>query len=251
MLLSNYQAYYNEAWTIRPLEVQDANPEDEVTVWYDWGDGTAMTMGDPDDNYAATHTYAATGTFTMTVYADDGEGHNISKTASVAVKERNRQASVERIILSPDKEEYSVDETITFTVTVTDLEGDNVTVTIEYGDGDSDEKVVDLEPKVDTNVTFEHAYSEADDEYEVSAIADDGLTHATEPVPEVITIVVKADAFPWAYAALGVIALLAAIVAAAMLMKRRKKGPTDLIPEDSGGMEGMAPPEEENPPPSE
>lgn len=253
IILSNYQAYFEEPKTIRPLEVQDANPEDEITVWFEWGDGSPMSMGDPDDGYSATHTYSATGAFTLTVYADDGEPeHNVSKTSTVNVDERNRQAVVERITLSPDKEEYSVDETISFSVTVADLEGDNVTVRIEFGDGESDEAVVDLVAKVDTNVTFEHAYSSGDKEYVVNATADDGLEHANATLPkESVTVVVSETAFPWALAIGAAVAILAAVVVAAMLMKRKKKGATDMPSEDVGGMEGMAPPDEPMPPPTE
>ncbi|UCE80732.1 MAG: PKD domain-containing protein, partial [Methanobacteriota archaeon] len=45
ILLSSYDAIYGEPKTIRPLEVTDVNG-DEITVWYDWGDGSAMSMGD-------------------------------------------------------------------------------------------------------------------------------------------------------------------------------------------------------------
>ena len=250
LLQSSYQAYWAEPKTIRPLLVQDANPEDEVTVWFDWGDESPMSMGDPDDGYAATHTYSAEGLFTLTAYADDGQpDHNVSQTALVKVDERNKQAAVERIVLTPDKEEYSVNELITFSVTVSDLEGDNVTVTIQFGDGESDEAVVDLVAKEDMNVTFEHAYGSSG-EYEVNVTVDDGFTHVDAELPyEQATITVSKPATNWALVAGVAVAVLAAIIAAAMLMKRRKKGAVDMPPEPTGGMEGMAPPVEEQPPP--
>lgn len=251
ILQSSYRAYFGEPKTIQPLEVQDANPEDEIAVWFDWGDGSPMSMGDPDNYHAATHTYNATSAYTLTVYADDGEpDHNVSETATVNVIERNRQAAVERISLSPEKEEYSVDEVITFSVTVSDLEGGNVTVRIEYGDGESDEVVIGLVAKVDTNLTFEHAYSSSG-EYEVKATADDGFDHEEVELPsESVTIIVSKPSINMALVAGIVIAVLAIIVAAAMLMKRRKKGAVDMPSEDTEGMEGMAPPVEEPPPPS-
>jgi ABC-type transport system substrate-binding protein len=252
VILTSYLAYYGEPKTIRPLEAYDPNVEDEVTVWFDWGDGTPMSMGDPDDGYAAAHTYNETGSFTLTIYADDGEPeHNVSRTATVTVKERNTQATIERIAVEPDKDEYSTGEMLTFIVTVADLEGDNVTVRIEYGDGEDDEMIVKLVAKTDMNLTFEHAYDSSGSKV-VNATVDDGFTHEDTELPvETITIEISKSSFPWALAIGGILGALIIIAAVAMLMKRKKKGPSD-VPSDAGGMEGMAmaPPEEELPPSS-
>lgn len=242
---SSYTVTYGEPATIQPWEAYDPDG-DEFTVTYDWGDESAMSVGDPDNGYAATHTYNETGSFTLTIYADDGEPeHNVSWTATVVVKEGNTQASVERITLSPDKDEYSVDETIAFSVTVSDLEGDNVTVYIDFGDGETDERAVDLDATVDEIVIFEHAYG-SEGEYVVNATVDDGALHEDPTLPsESITVTVTKSGISMLVVVGGIAAVLvAAIVAAMLLMKRKKKGtPEELA--DMGGMEGgMAPPEE-------
>ena len=248
IIQESYQPFWSEPWTIRPVEVSDSDVGDVVTVWYDWGDETPMTEGDPDDGYAGTHTYMAAEDYTLTVYADDGKpGHNVSKTASVSVEQRNYQAVIEDIEISPDKDEYSTDETITVILTVSDLEGDNVTISIDFGDGNTDQVVMDLEKAVDTEVTFEHAYSSSGD-YHIVVTADDGFDHPDPPASETVTIEVVAPGLSWALIAGIAVAVLAAIAIAAMLMKRRKKGGPE-VPEGPGGMEGMAPPEESPPPP--
>lgn len=248
VILDNYGARWGEPVTIQPLEVSDPD-DDELTVWYDWGDESEMSVGDPDDEYAATHTYDETGVFTLTVYADDGKApeHNVSKTSTVTVSESNTQAALERITLSPVKDEYSIDEIITFSVVVSDLEGDSVTVHIDFGDGETDERAVDLVAKEDKNVTFEHAY-DSDDEYVVNATVDDGELHEDPTLPwETITVNVGSDSNILLYigAVLGI--LVAVVVVAMLLMKRKKKGVAE-VPSDMGGMEGMAPPEEQTPP---
>jgi ABC-type transport system substrate-binding protein len=236
---TTYVAKYSVETRIQPLSVSDPDG-DEFTVWYDWGDDT-VSMGDPADSYAGTHTYMDVGTFMLKVSVDDGTV-NVSKFANVTVGEVNEKAILEDITVSPLKDEYAKGETITFTVTISDLEGDNVTVTMDFGDGTTDDEVVDLVAKVDTEVVFTHAY-ETDGDFTVTAEVDDGQPHS-DPNPDVETvdITVVKDALNLALIAGIILAILVAIVVVALLLKRRKggKAPTEL-----GGMEGMsASPEE-------
>ncbi|MEW5748355.1 MAG: PKD domain-containing protein [Candidatus Thermoplasmatota archaeon] len=241
---SSFSAKYNVEMSFAPLSVTDADG-DELTAWYDWGDGTGMTMGDPDEMYAANHTYTDTGTFTLSLYVDDGNGHNETVTATVSVSEANYKAILEAMTISPDKDEYAIGEELTFSVRVSDLEGDEVTVVIEFGDGATDEETVDLTPGEDSTVEFTHAY-EADGEFTVNATVDDGLEHADSVLSEkTADVTVAADATNWAlYIGIALLLIVVVAVVALILMKRKKGAKGEL-----GGMEGMAPAEE--PPPAQ
>jgi len=243
---SSFDAVYNVERSYAPLLVVD-DDGDELTAWYDWDDGTAMSLGDSAAEYAATHTYMDVGTFTLTLYVDDGNGHNVSMTAEVGVSESNSKPAVETIALDPVQDEYDTGQTITFVVTVSDLEGEELTVVIEFGDGATDEQTVDTEEMEDTDVTFTHAYDEAG-EYKVNATADDGMDHSDPTLASDSTELTVASSGGISLALVAGIAiiLIAAIVAAMLLMKRKKgKGG----PQSAGGMEGMTIAEEPPPQP--
>jgi hypothetical protein len=239
---SSFDVDYNVPTSFAPLSVTDPDG-DEMTVWYSWGDGTPMTMGDPDDGYAAEHTYTDVGTFTLTIYVDDGQGNNETAEAEVNVEEANIQAVVETLTVSPDKDEYGIDETITFTVKVSDLEGDEVTVVIEFGDGTTDEETVDLEPGTEYEVEFTHAYG-ADGDYTVNATVDDGEDHADDTLDEkTAEITVVSEGVSMLLVGGILLLLVVIVIVAVLLMKRKKKA----APGELSGMEGMAPAEESPP----
>ncbi|MCU0860557.1 MAG: PKD domain-containing protein, partial [Thermoplasmata archaeon] len=244
-LQSAYSAVYNQEFTAAPSLCED--PEgDDITVWYDFGDETDMEMGAGiDEYYVGSHTYMTIGSFTMTVYADDGNGNNVSATASVTVTESNLKPTVVRIVKDPALSTYEIGQEITFNVTVKDPEGDTVTVDIDFGDGTSDTEEVETEANTEVTVEFTHAYEEGGVDYTVTVNATDGMDHSdASPASKTTTVVIepKAADNTALYIALGVIAIVA-VLAALLLMKRKKKGQTS----EGGGMEGMAPPE---PPPS-
>jgi hypothetical protein len=239
-LQSAYSALYNRTFSVQPISVSDAEG-DEVTVWYDWGDGSEMTMGDSTDNYSAQHVYSAVETFYMTVSADDGQGNNKSKTAPVTVLEANYRPSVVSVTKSPLKAKYVVDETIQFNVSVADIEGDTITLEIDFGDGsDTMTAVIDVEPGVVEVVRFNHSYSEANaDAYTVMAYANDSMDHSEMTrLSSSTSVFVETEGGLSTLAIVGIVAVLAIIVllVAYMLMKR-KKGKTE-----DAGMEGMNPP---------
>jgi peptide/nickel transport system substrate-binding protein len=240
-LQTSYSAYWMVPETITPVSVTDEDG-DELTVWFDWGDESAMTKGDPEADYGATHTYESTGLFALEVFVNDGMGHNESETSSVTVTDPNFRPSIS-ILRSPAKAEYYPGETVYFNVTVTDFEGDNVTVTIDFDDGsDVETEEVDLEAGVAEVVSFTHEYT-VTGSYDVVASVEDDIDHADTAPIEATTnfnIVDEPSEGLSTMAIIGIVVAIAiiALLAAFLLIKRKKKGG-----EGVAGMEGMAPPE--------
>ena len=242
---SSFTAVYNVPQQYQPVDITDADG-DTITVWYNWGDGTPMTMGAADRPWAANHTYTATGSFQLTISADDGMGHNVSAERTATVVEANKRATA---TMNADKNEITAGETVMFTVSVGDFEGDSSTVKIEFGDGTTDIKEdVDLDPQVRVLVYFNHTFDTAG-VFKVNVTADDGQDHYNKTLYgdiETITVAKKSTSL-LLIAGIG-IAVVVAILAAVMLMKRKKKGGEGMVMEGGSGMEGMAPPEEPPPP---
>jgi len=250
---SAYGASRNVSVTITPLRCLD-NDTDPLEVWYDWGDGT-WSQGDAGAGYAGTHKYMVPDNYTLTVYANDGQGHNVSKSATVIVTD-NLKPMLVSLTKAPAKTEYNETEQITFTVVVKDYEGDQVNLTVEFGDGEK--AYSEFTPTANTNTTrtFTHTYGEGSgriDVYRVNVTAKDNKTHYSMVWSTITTTVkVKVEvqppekkAFPWALVVGIAIPLIIVIaVVAFLLMKRKKKGGA----EEKGAMEGMAPPEQ---PPTE
>ncbi len=240
---SSYVAVFNAVFSVTPISVSDAD-DDTVTVWYDWGDETPVTMGEDAPTYTGNHTYMTGGTVTLVAYADDGQGHNSTASASVNIQDANSKPSAS-VVVFPSKSTYDTDETITFTVTCSDDEGDTVTVNISFGDGAYDTETIATDPDVEENVTFTHAYS-ATGTYDWTVTVMDDVLHADMNWQEAPgTIVVEKISTGISMALIGgIVAILAIVIIAALyfLMKKRKKSDGG----SGGGMEGMAPPE---PPP--
>jgi ABC-type transport system substrate-binding protein len=229
---------------------QVSDPDgDPLSVWYDWGDGTPMTMGDSANDYAATHTYVAIGQRTLTIYADDGQGHNVSATTTVEISEANFKPQVQSITKSPAKQTYAVDEEITFAITVSDYEGDTINLTVDFGDGTTPHsESVNLTPQVNKVVNVTHAYSEGNaTAYTVTATATDGKIHSDPaPAEKTTTVLVEVQGGGGGgisnaamYAAIAIVAIVIVALLAFMLMKRKKKGP-----ETSAPASGVAMPKE-------
>jgi ABC-type oligopeptide transport system substrate-binding subunit len=227
---------------------QVSDPDgDTLSVWYDWGDGTPMTMGNPADN-TATHTYMAIGQRTLTIYADDGQGHNVSATATVEISEANFKPQIQSIVKNPSKQTYAVDEEITFAITVSDYEGDTITLAVDFGDGSTpNTQSVVLTPQVNKVVNVTHAYSEGNSTaYTVTVSATDGKVHSDpSPAQRTTTVLVEVQGgggggiSSAVYAAIAIIAIAIVALLAFMLMKRKKKGP-----ETSAPASGVAMPKE-------
>ena len=242
---STFSALYDVERSYQPVSLTDEE-DDTITVWYDWGDGSAWTMGgDVDEAYAAVHTYMATGTFTLTVYADDGMGNNVSDVATVTVSEANQRTGIS---LKADLYEITTGGSVMFTVNVSDLEKDNVTIAISYGDGTTGTANVKFGTTSYFVVFFNHTFEESGT-FVVNATADDGQSHSNTTLKmDTKTITVNKKGISLALIGGIAIAVIAAIVAAVLLMKRKKKGGSADGMESVSGMEGMALAEEPPPP---
>ena len=224
---------------------------DDVSVWYEWGDGTE-SAGDDENDYKGTHVYSVTGNVTLTAYADDntGEpGHNVSTTTTVTVS-FNRRPETKSLTVSPASGPYYVGSTLTFNVTVSDREGDEVTVKMNFGDGSAVlmTTVTPSSAGANVTVTFTHTYDAAETYY-IVAWAEDGYDHPSPEwlsLPRTVTISEEprgdADTSWVLIAGIGLL-ILVVVVVVAMLLKKRKGGKVDGgAGESSGDMEGMAAP---------
>jgi hypothetical protein len=249
-------AQYNVTKKFVPTSVSDPDG-DALEVFWDWGDGSAWTMGDPLDSYSASHKYSIVDTVTMTAYANDGNGHNVSATSEITVSEANYKPSLVSIVKDPSRSSYWSGTQVNFTITVFDNEGDELTITVGYGIAGAANPVtqtVTVTPmaqenkEVMVNLTFTTAGT-----YEVSATVTDGQDHSDPTYDSKSTNAVVVAPLPpttdggdngniMLYAGVGIVAALLVIGLVLLLMKR-KKGP-EAASKPEGGMEGMAPPQE-------
>jgi ABC-type transport system substrate-binding protein len=250
MLQSSFTAYYNQTFSVKPITISDPDG-DAMMIWYDWGDHSPMTMGNA--TYVGTHVYKKLGTYTINVSVDDGNGHNVTKSALVTVTDANLKPTIQTWTVAPVKAQYVLGETIWFNLTVKDLEGDPVNITIDFGDGTPTVvRLVTLTPNTNSSVvSFTHSFSEINaNGYTVRVTVSDSMDHADMTWAS-STAIVKVETKPGKGGISGttlgiIVAVIAAIVILlAVLMMWRKKG---LTKAESGGMEGIAPPE---PPPPE
>jgi len=155
---------------------------DLVSVWYDWGDGTPMTAGDPVADYTSSHTYVEQGAYTLSAYAEDGEGNNASDSASVSVSDGNLRPTVISFGVVDSQDYYAPGETLLLAATVDDAEGDLVHVTIDFGDGSIVETLSrDLDPDVPSEFEFSHAYAVGSDtRYTATLEVTDDAFHTVE-----------------------------------------------------------------------
>jgi len=246
-------ARYNATFSMEPTQVADTDG-DTVTVWYDWGDDSAMTAGDPLNAYAASHVYHVTGVLTVTVWADDGTGlagHNVSQSADITISQNLIPQFRGAVTKTPSKVAYNQSESITFAFTVWDYEGDNLTLVIQWGDGAVTTET--HKPAADTNYTWNvsHAYAVGNtDPYVLNATLKDDMDHyqQTWQIAHSNVQVNKPSAptepkggTNWALiGGIGAIIIVALVIIAVLLMKRKKGG--EKAEETAGGMEGMAPP---------
>jgi uncharacterized protein YndB with AHSA1/START domain len=252
VIQTTLSAMYNATFTMEPTLLQD-NDTDPLSVWYDWGDSSELTAGDPLNSYAASHVYNETGVLTVTVYADDGTGyvgHNVSKSADITISQNLIPQFKGAITKSPSKASYNQSETITFSFTVWDYEGDSLTLSIQWGDGAVN--TYTHTPAANANYTWNvtHAFAVGKtDVYVVNATLQDDQDHYQQTW-QVAHTNVKVDkpttpggddegATNWALIG-GIAAIIIVVIIIAALMMRKKKGPE--TQEGPGGMEGMAPP---------
>ena len=132
------------------INVSVSDPDtDPVTVTWDWGDGartvnvTGPLVTRADLN--VTHQYSAslfplnetprTVNFAITVYVDDGVGHNVSYASDASFDTELDNAPGFDAIFNPDlRIRYKVNEVIPFEVRVTDPEGDPIEMYWDFDD---------------------------------------------------------------------------------------------------------------------
>ncbi|UCE80618.1 MAG: hypothetical protein JSV94_05545 [Methanobacteriota archaeon] len=256
-LAGSYSAMYNETFTITPMVISDADGDD-LTVWYDWGDGSPMTEGDVD--YAASHEYHEVAIFTLKAYVDDGisePDHNVSATAQVTVGS-NLKPTINELPKYSPTENTTVGVEITFTVNVSDPEGDPMVVKIIFGDSQNvnEETVNNMGSSENFTVTLTHTYT-ASGKFDVKVWVEDDKDHE-DPAWSERTLTLTIDPIQddedddgglstVAIAAIGLLAIIAAVAVAVLLLKR-KKGSEPELPEDESSPEQMAEPPPPEPP---
>lgn len=184
---SSYSSAVGELLTVTPHDI--VNPSgSELTFWYDWGDGTEATTGDPLSGHAASHTYDAAGQFVLQVSMDD-DGDNTTRTASVDVVDNNAEPLLVDLEADPVKDVYLPGEGIVFYLTVADGEGDSVTASMEVPDlGLDSSQVSDTEPGEPVTFMFEVVFEEGREEpYTVVFCARDDAEHVESDWPTLST----------------------------------------------------------------
>lgn len=137
----------------------DPNPGDTISYTWSWGDGSLASTG-----ASASHTYAATGTYVITLTATDGWGRAASTTKTVVLAEPvgNRAPTV---VFSPTCTGLTCAMNSTGTV---DPDGDAITYSWSWGDGTA----------VSTAAAPSHTYAIAGT-YTISLTVRDGWGRTT------------------------------------------------------------------------
>ena len=248
ILQSHYTAFYNKTTTVAPVALSDPDG-DTLAVWYDWGDGSALTRGNATN--VGSHVYKSTGTFMVNVSVNDSMGHNETRSRDLTVSESNLRPDIVSFTYAPLRAKNYVGDEFWFNVTVKDYEGNTVNLTINFGDNTSDYKQMSLTPNTNSSVqTFTHSYSAVElDGYTVVVSVSDSMDHFdSTPKQSKATIIIskKPSGGGMSAAVFGAIAavVIVVVVLLAVLIMRRK-GPKEA---ETGGMEGMTPPEPQPPP---
>nr|WP_243436148.1 PKD domain-containing protein [Acanthopleuribacter pedis] len=114
--------------TNTPFSIEGEDPEgDPITFSWDFGDGSAPVIG-----ANVNHRYTETGTFTVTVTLDDGNGGIATFTREVEVLAQNRYPDIQNVSFPSSA---VVNTSVTFTAEATDPDGDAITFTWAFGDG--------------------------------------------------------------------------------------------------------------------
>ena len=179
-LQESYAIVWNEPLLVTPIDI--INPSgSELYFWYDWGDDSPITAGNPAEDHSASHAYSTVDDFTMTVWAADDYDNNVSETATVHVVDGNAKPVVRSLSASPTYDYYVPGATISFDVEVSDAEGDTVTVTV-YIDSLGVEMSDSGTPDPGSSIVISLDYTcpvSREEPYVVEAEAADGEDHFT------------------------------------------------------------------------
>ncbi|CAM2069558.1 PKD domain-containing protein [Sulfidibacter corallicola] len=114
--------------TNTPFSIEAEDPEgDPITFTWDFGDGSATVTG-----AAVNHSFSATGTYTVTVTLDDGQGGISTFSRDVEVLAQNRYPDITRAEIPGAA---TVGVAVDFHVEASDPDGDTITYAWEFGDG--------------------------------------------------------------------------------------------------------------------
>ena len=128
-LMGSYSTVWNESISVSPIDIDNPTGS-ELSFWYDWGDDTELTPGNPADGYSASHTYLVPDDYLLQVWVADEHDNNVSESAVVHVEDGNAKPSVHSLAIEPSYEYYSAEDTIDIIVEAIDDEGDEVTVVV-------------------------------------------------------------------------------------------------------------------------
>lgn len=141
--------------------------KDNLTVTWSFGDGTwayNWTGGVNESRMLMqAHNYTHWGpppnyTFTVTVWADDRMGHNVTTSAEIFVGSANEPPQVSAVLLLANNTVHAND-TFSLRINVSDPEGDPINITVDWGDGNVTSVANDtMMPAVDYTLTLTHSY---------------------------------------------------------------------------------------------
>lgn len=160
----------------------DYPPESEVVVWYDWGDGSAWSASTQEEGFGATHVYTVVGEYTLTAFAVDDHGSNVSDSAQVIVHQPDlyEVPSITSVAVSPEGDYVLPGVEVTLTVEVVDAEGGLLTVECDFGDGSAASTLSQdlVGPGEAASFEFVHVYATGSDTaYTATVTAKDGDEH--------------------------------------------------------------------------
>lgn len=141
---------------------------DNLTVTWSFGDGTWATNWTGRANESNTlmqaHNYTHWGpppnyTYTVTVWADDGMGHNVTASTEIFVGSANEPPLVSADLLLTNNTVHAND-TFTLRINASDPEGDPIWISVDWGDGNITTRTNDtMLPGVNYTLALTHSYS--------------------------------------------------------------------------------------------
>jgi len=172
------------------------------------------------------HTYAAAGTYTIRLTADNGIFARTA-TGTVTIQAAgNLRPTIVPIVA--DKTTGLAPLQVNFTLAGHDPDGGDLTFTINYDDGSAPEArtVTNVAPNADATATFTHRYTAVGSHFATGNVSDGELVSTNERIEIVVQSVQTtppSGGIDARYAALGVVVVIAAAAVAAMLLRRRRR----------------------------
>lgn len=127
--LAPYNVHVNDTLSYQAT----ASDADGDTLRYTWsfGDGTALQVGNP-----LTHKYTAQDNYTLQVWVDDGQGHNVTSTTWVNVVPVGVNLPPSNVAITGPAT-VTVNTSASFSASAVDADGDPLSYYWTFGDGSS------------------------------------------------------------------------------------------------------------------